>query len=136
MIGAAGTLLGGIVAKWLDGRTKQLAEQLKNEAALMQTIVGRQEAIEFQLAAAMRREGEMSQRIRHLENEVKDRDMAVRELTWRYDALKEQYIDLNERHKQAEKDNMRLREELLKSYLESAEALRSLPAPPPTGFRP
>lgn len=124
---AATTAIGAAVAKLLDGRQKRLMAELEGERDLLRGVMGRQEALEMQLANATRREGQMAEQIRQLERELAKRDMDMKELTWRYEALRENYTELSERHKVAEADARRLRDELLRYYLE-VDARRSMPA--------
>lgn len=129
-------LLSGAIAvlsTWMAAGTrlkaKQVEADLKNEAEILRGLMGSQEAMRFQLEAAIKREAEMVARMTTLEAMVRERDVALRELTMRYEALKENHAELAERHRQSERDNLRLRDELLKHYLDS-EARKTVPPPP------
>lgn len=128
-------LISGAVAvlsTWLAANTrikaKQVEADLKNEAELLRNLTGSQEAMRFQIEASIKREAEMMARMVTLEAMVRERDMALRELTLRYEALRENHAELAERHRQSERDNVRLRDELLKHYLDS-EARKTVPPP-------
>lgn len=121
-LGAAITVIGAAIVKWLDGKTKALQAQLKNESDLLQTVIGRTHALEMQLAATLRKEGQLQEKIESLERQLRDRETALRELQWRYEALKENYRELEEKYKVLK---------LLKEYLHSIPP----PAPVPREYR-
>lgn len=127
------TGLVAVLSTWIATGTrlkaKQVEADLKNEAELLRGLMGSQEAMRFQIEAAVKRESEMAARILSLESQLKDREMALRELSLRYEALKENYSDLAERHRQAESDNRLLRDEILKHYLE-VDRRKTMPPPP------
>jgi hypothetical protein len=65
--------------------------------------MGRTMALEFQLNAAARREGEMTAEMRVLRDKLKERDMEVAMLTMKLDAMKENYGELLDKYNSAVK---------------------------------
>ena len=122
-------VLGGLLTAWMRNRTKALEAEQENDRAILQSILGKQEALEFQLAASNRREGEMTYRINELEKAAVQREMALHELTFRYESLREDYNELAERHRVAEAENRHMRDQVLLSYISSDG--RKSAAPPP-----
>lgn len=121
-------IVGTIVAKVLEQKTKQLNAELKNESALREQLLGRIERLEFALADAMKRESDLASRINELEHIVREKDAVARELRMKYDALAEAHRELSDRYKFSEQQNRKLRDEMLAWYI--AADRRDTPIPP------
>lgn len=103
-------LIGVAFAKWVEYKTKtQMGAYRQLNAQLHQQLVD-------QIAV--------------LKLEADGREIAFRELEYRYESLRYQYEDLKEAHRAAEESNRQLRDRLLMHYLDGTEAHRTLPPPP------
>lgn len=103
-------LLSVAFAKWVEYKTKtQMGADRQLNAQLHQQLVD-------QIAV--------------LKLEADGREIAFRELEYRYESLRYQYEDLKEAHRAAEEANRQLRDRLLMHYLDGTEAHRTLPPPP------
>lgn len=127
LVSGAVAILSTAVSVYARQSNKRLEAEQKNDAALLQGVIGRTEAMEFALASANRREGELTAQIRHLEVRFHEKDLEMRELVIRYEALKENYSELSDRYKSAV-------DELVKHYARSThppppEYPRHLPRP-------
>lgn len=118
VVSGAVAILSTAISLWARQRSQRLTEELKNEGALLQGVLGRTEALEMALTHANRREGEMAEQLRQFERRFHEKDLELRTLTVRYEALKENYTELAERYRGAV-------DELVKYYAHKTS--------PPTG---
>lgn len=103
-------LIGVAFAKWVEYKTKtQMGADRQLNAQLHQQLVD-------QIAV--------------LKLEADCREIAFRELEYRYESLRYQYEDLKEAHRTAEESNRQLRDRLLMHYLDGTEIGHTLPPPP------
>jgi chromosome segregation ATPase len=124
-------VLGTIVAKVLEQKTKQLSADLHNESELRAQLLGRIERLEFALNAAAAREAELRAKVGELELCIRDKESAQREITLRYEALREAHRELSERYKFSEQQNRKLRDEMLAWYISDRRHTPIPPAYPP-----
>lgn len=102
--------LGVAFAKWVEYKTKtQMGADRVLNAQLHQQLVDQIAVLKLQADA---------------------KNIAFRELEYRYESLKLQYDDLKEAHRTAEESNRQLRDRLLMHYLDGTEIGHTLPPPP------
>jgi hypothetical protein len=115
------TLIGSIVGTILNQRSKRLASDIAAETDVRKMLSEKVDSLEFQLMAAVKT-------IQNLEKALYDKEIAVRELGWRYESLKQQHDELLERYKASEASYNKLRDEWLGWYLKTDR--KTLPPPP------
>lgn len=125
------TVIGGIVAKWLETRTKLLSEELKVESELRNQLLGRIERLELERIVASKREDELLARVQHLETQLATKDLTLQKLTWDHNDLLRRHDELAERCKVAEAESKRLKDELLSHYMANSPERKTVPPPAP-----
>lgn len=103
LVTGAVSIVSALIAYHSRTRAIQLKKELDNEAALIQGVVGRTQALEFQLTAAAIREGELKSEMRALERALHDKSHEVAVLTMRLEAMKENYGELLDKYNSAVK---------------------------------
>lgn len=129
VIGAVLTLIGGIVARLLENRTKLLSAQLNIESELRNQLLGRIEALEFQTIASRKREDELLGRIQVLETALRDKEYDLKELQARHGELQKRHEELSHRYAITEESNSSLRDQLLRHYIDNER--KTIPPPAP-----
>lgn len=125
------TVIGGVIAKLLESRTKLLSEELKVESELRNQLLGRIERLELERIVASKREDELLARVQHLETQLASKDLTLQKLTWDHNALLQRHDELAERCRVAEAESKRLKDELLSHYMASSPERKTVPPPPP-----
>lgn len=125
------TVIGGIVAKWLENRVKLLSSELEVESQLRAQLFGRIERLELERIVASKREDELVARVQHLELQLATKDFTIQKLVWDHNDLLRRHDELAERCKVAEAESKRLKDELLSHYMASSPERKTVPPPPP-----
>lgn len=124
-------VLGTIIAKWLEHKTKELSQKISAEASLRAQLMSRIDRLEQRLADAIGREDALRNKVLELETMVRTKEFSLKELQYKHEALLDNHRELSERYKFSERENSKLRDEMLRWYLESDINIRRTLPPPP-----
>lgn len=118
-VASVAAFISAVIAGFLKARG--LSSKIDEEARLGRLLLSRVDTLETDLRAA-------KARVSDLESDLRERTSQLRELSWRYEALLAKHEELELRHRDTAASERALRDELLRSYINSdARTLR----PPP-----
>lgn len=92
-------VIGAVVSKILESKTRKLSTKLDIEVDFTKQLLGRVETLEFQLHAAVAAERKLQEQVNVLRQSIHDREIALKELGWKYEALQVTHNDLSERYR-------------------------------------
>lgn len=118
-------IIGAVVAKVLDSRSKKLSFELSSEIELRKMLLSRVDTLDLQLAMALKK-------VQDMEKKLHEKEVALLELSWKYESLKEAHSYLLDRYKLLAAGNQQLMDEVLQYYVEHHRRT----SPPPRPYYP
>lgn len=87
-------LIGAIVTKWLDARSRVIAKKLEVETDFAKQLLTRVESLEMQLFMSRKTHEKLQEQIYSLRSALKEKEDDLKHLSYKYEALQAMYNDL------------------------------------------
>lgn len=87
-------LIGAIVTKWLDTRSRVIAKKLEVETDFAKQLLTRVESLEMQLFMSRKTHEKLQEQIYSMRSALKEKEDDLKHLSYKYEALQAMYNDL------------------------------------------